>query len=134
MTPWKPWPFGVQRHLVMNGQFRRLGPLGGTRPLAALWLGGLRRARLQPAGSDLGTRVLSLEQGDLVTALLEGRFELLDAIMLDAEEGEETLDQRRALRSRDVGQFELHTAECTKTSPDQLRLSPHLLSSYGTLS
>src|SRR5215831_12854819 len=120
----------MQRHLPMNVQFRRLGPLGGTRPLAAFRLRGLRRAHFQNAGLDIGTRFLSFEKGDLVTQALNGLFQLLDAILLDANEGQQSLDQRRAFLGRDIGKLQLHTTECRKTRPDQLRQNPRLLSSY----
>jgi len=121
---------GMQRHLLMDVQFRRLGPLGGTRPLAAFGRRGPRRPRFQKAGLEVGTRPLSLEKGDLIPQLLDGRFLLLEAVLLDAKDPQQRLDERRAFLSRDVGKFQLHTAECRKTRPDQLRQNPRLLRSY----
>ena len=75
----------MQRHLMMNVQFRSLRPLRRPRPLAAFLPRGLRLARFQKAGLDIGTRLLPLELGDLVAQLLDSLFELLDAVQLDAE-------------------------------------------------
>src|SRR5215469_1704840 len=123
----------MQPHLLVDVQFRRLRPLGGPRPLAAFGCRGLRPGRLQEAGLDVGAGLLALEEGDLVAQLLDGGFQLLDAVLLDADDGEQRLDQRRALLSRDVGKFQLHTAQCRKTRPEQLRQTPQLLRSYGEM-
>jgi hypothetical protein len=121
---------------------RRSGSVGGVggnshpdpaleRPLAAFGLLGLGAGSSQKAGLDIGTGLLSLENGDLVAQVLDGLFEALDAVLLDTNNGEQTLDERGALFSPDVGKLHLHTAECRKTSPDQLRENPGLLRSYG---
>src|SRR5215469_9235817 len=115
----------MQPHLLVDVQFRRL------RPLAAFGCRGLRPGRLQEAGLDVGAGLLALEEGDLVAQLLDGGFQLLDAVLLDADDGEQRLDQRRAFLGRDVGEFQLHTAHCTETRPEQLRQNPQLLRNYN---
>ena len=120
----------MQRHLLMNVQFRSLGPLGRTRPLAAFRPRGLRRGYFENAGFDIRTGLLSFEKSDLVTQQLDGPFQLLDAILLDAQKAQQSLDQRGAFLGRDIGKLQFHTAECRKTRPDQLRQNPPLLSSY----
>src|SRR5262245_28093709 len=62
-----------------------------------------------------------LRNGDFVAQLLHDRFQLLDAVLLHANNGEQALDQRSALIDWDIGKLPLHTVECRKTSPDQLR-------------
>ncbi|HZU34590.1 MAG TPA: hypothetical protein VFA18_01705, partial [Gemmataceae bacterium] len=46
-------------------------------------------------------------------------------------DGEEAFDQRGAFFRPDLGKLDLHTAECTKPSPGQLRQIPGLLRSYA---
>ncbi|HZU38511.1 MAG TPA: hypothetical protein VFA18_21480, partial [Gemmataceae bacterium] len=47
------------------------------------------------------------------------------------DDGEEAFDQRGAFFRPDLGKLDLHTAECTKPSPGQLRQIPGLLRSYS---
>src|SRR5579884_3157551 len=114
----------------MNVQFGRLGPLGRTGALAALRSHRFRPGRFQTAGLDVRTRLLPFEEGDLVTTLLDRHFQLLNAVLLHPDDGEEAFDQRGAFFRPDLGKLDLHTAECTKPSPGQLRQIPGLLRSY----
>src|SRR5579884_1828232 len=117
----------------MNVQFGRLGPLGRTGALAALRSHRFRPGRFQTAGLDVRTRLLPFEEGDFVTTLLDRHFQLLNAVLLHPDDGEEAFDQRGAFFRPDLGKLDLHTAECTKPSPGQLRQIPGLLRSYGKL-
>ena len=117
----------------MNVQFRSFRPFRRARPLAAFLPRGLRLGSFQKAGLDIGTGLLSLEHGDLIAQVLGSFFQLLNTVLLDPNNGEQTLDQRRALFGGDIGKLHLHTTECKKTSPDQLRQYSGLLRSYLVL-
>jgi hypothetical protein len=58
---------------------------------------------------------------------------LLDAVLLDADNGQQTLDEGSAFFLPNLGKLEIHTSECRKTSPDQMRQIPGLLRSYKFL-
>jgi hypothetical protein len=102
---------GMQRHLTINPQLRRLGPLGRTRPLAALRPFDLGLGGFQTAGLDIGTRLQSLEAGDLVASLRDRLLQLRNAVFLDPKQGEQTLDERAAFYGWDIGKRLLHTVE-----------------------
>ncbi len=80
-------------------------------------LGSVRRARLrfEPAGCDLRTRFLPFENRNLITQLLHRLFQLLDALLLEVNNRQQTLDKPRPLRGRNRGK------------PDQLRLFPQVI-------
>src|SRR5207249_3089994 len=74
--------------------------------------------------------LLSLQDGDLIAQLQDGFFELLVPVQQDLNDCQERLNQRRPLLGPNLGKLHLHASQCRKSTPDQLRLFPGLLSCY----
>jgi len=51
---------------------------------------------------------LPLEQSDLVAQVLDGFFELLETLLLEVEDRQQALDQRRSFGCRDRGKLNPH--------------------------
>src|SRR5713226_3255572 len=120
----------MQQLLVVNVQLRSLRPLRRTRPLAAFWPSGLGLAGFQNARPDIGTRFLSLENGDLVTQLPIGLLELPDAIQKFTDNPKQRLDQRRPFLGPNSGKLHLHASQYRKSIRDQLRQFSEFLRRY----
>src|SRR5438105_4748660 len=107
----------MQRYLMMNTQFRRFRPLRGSRPLADFGPLGVWPSGFQKAGLDIGTRLLPLENGDLVPQLLDSLFQLLDAVLLDTNDPQQRLNQRRPFLGPNLGKLQLHASQILETRP-----------------
>ena len=93
----------------MKDQLGVLGTFVGTRPLDARGPSG-RGGGFEPTGGDRGPGRRSLEPGDLVAQLLDRLFELLNALLLEIEDRQQALDQRRSFRHGERGKLAPHTA------------------------
>jgi len=78
---------------------------------------------VQDAGCDLGSWFLSLENGDLVAELLDRFFDLAQTLLLQVNDGKQSLNKWGSLGYRDFGDLDPHAFQHRKTQGEQLRLS-----------
>ena len=112
--------------LLGDGQPGGLGPFGGAGPLR-IRVASRPGRPLQSAGGDPGPRLETLEAGDLVFEELYPLLELHDSLVLEIDDVDQPLNQRRAFDLRDVGRWNPHNRIPPATSRP---IRPQLLRSY----
>jgi hypothetical protein len=112
----------TQRHLVMNGEFRSLRP-GRFAALTGLLIGTVTvlRRRRQNTGTDLGTRLLSLEHSNLIAQFAIGFFQFGNPVRQLPKNPQQRLNQRRPVVGPNLGKLDLHASQSMKPFADQLR-------------
>jgi hypothetical protein len=67
---------------------------------------------------------LPLEDGDLIAQLLDGLLQLLDALLLGVDDGQQRFQQRRPFGVRDGRKLELHPVRIAKRPPSSCASPP----------